>query len=414
MRGLFIYTILFLPTLVFGQQTLTLEDCYELLKSNYPLAQVEGLLERQNEIDLDVINIGKLPQVDVAAQTTYQSDVIQVPIPTIEPLNNDQYRATVSINQLIYGGGAIDASLKARSAALKSQQKQVEVNLYQLKRQVNQLYFSILLSREKQELLTAKKQELVASLDEVKSGITNGILVPASDKVLEVELLKIEQQFQEAEHNELSLIGTLSSLCGKEIASSTILQSTEIIADNESEISRPELSLFQLKKDQIETRHTLLSKQNSPKILGFVTSGYGNPGLNMLDNSFQPFYTVGVRLNWKVFDWSANTKERESLLVNKEIIDNEVRIFELNTQIRLDQEQTEISKLMGFISSDLEIIKLRRDVLSSAESQLKNGVITTSAYIAELTNLFEDENTLSMHRIQLILVKANYNTTKGQ
>lgn len=414
MRRLLIYVTISLPILVSGQQTLTLEQCYQLLKTNYPLAQVGGLLERQNEIDLDVINIGKLPQVDIAAQATYQSDVIQVPIPTIEPLNNDQYRATVSVNQLIYGGGSIDASLRAQSAVLKTRQKQVEVNLYQLKELVNQLYFSILLVREKQALLSAKKQQLEASLDEVKSGITNGILVPASDKVLEVELLKIEQQFTETEQNELSLFGTLSSLIGEDIALSTILQNTDIIADNQSEINRPELSLFQLRKDQIETTNLLLSKQNSPKVLGFVTSGYGNPGLNMLDNSFQSFYTVGVKLNWKVFDWSANTKERESLLVNKEIIDNEVKIFELNTQIRLDQEQTEISKLMNFISSDLEIIKLRREVLNSAESQLKNGVITTSAYVTELTNLFEDENTLSMHKIQLLLMKANYNTTKGQ
>ena len=35
-----------------------------------------------------------------------------------------------------------------------------------------------------------------------------------------------------------------------------------------------------------------------------ATGGYGNPGLNMLDNSFQTFYTVGVKLYWNVFDWN--------------------------------------------------------------------------------------------------------------
>ena len=57
---------------------------------------------------------------------------------------------------------------------------------------------------------------------------------------------------------------------------------------------------------------------------------------------------------------------------------------------------------------------MRKDVLRSAESQLKNGVITTSAYITELTNLYEDQNTLIAHTIQLQLAKANYNITKGQ
>ncbi|GEM_PF-2956807 len=84
----------------------------------------------------------------------FLSDVIQVPIPFIEQLNNDQYGSTVSVNQLIYGGGTIDASLKVRYAALKTQQQQVEGNLYQLKKQINQLYFSILLSCEKQAIFT--------------------------------------------------------------------------------------------------------------------------------------------------------------------------------------------------------------------------------------------------------------------
>jgi hypothetical protein len=73
-----------------------------------------------------------------------------------------------------------------------------------------------------------------------------------------------------------------------------------------------------------------------------------------------------------------------------------------------------MEKLKSFISTDADIIKLRQDVLNAADSQLKNGVITASAYITELTNLFEDETNLKTHKIQLSLVKANYNITKGQ
>jgi len=150
-----------------------------------------------------------------------------------------------------------------------------------------------------------------------------------------------------------------------------------------------------------------------PKLSGFATGGYGNPGLNMLDNAFKGFYTVGVKLNWNVFDWNSNKKERESLLINKDIINNEVEIFNLNTNIELRQQEFEMKKIESFISSDYEIIELRKVILQSAESQLKNGVITSSAYITELTNLFEDETNLKTHNIQLLLIKANYNITKG-
>ena len=156
--------VVFMLTFQMWSQQISLEDCYELVTINYPLAQQSALLEKQNDIDLEVIGTEKLPQLELSAQATYQSDVIGLPISDIDRLNKDQYRATVSVNQLIYGGGVIDASLNAKSASLKTQQKQVEVNLYQLKRQVNQLYFSILLLQERSGLLTAKQDQLKANL----------------------------------------------------------------------------------------------------------------------------------------------------------------------------------------------------------------------------------------------------------
>ena len=413
-RIILIFIILIaLPSI--AQQSITLETCYELAMVNYPLAKQSQLLENQNKLDKEVISNAKLPQLSLDAQATYQSDVIEFPLAMsgIEPLNKDQYRATLSVNQLIYNGGATGASLEVKSAQNKTKQKQVEVNLYQLKQKINQLYFSILLSQETDLLLKAKQKQLQAKLNEVKSGIKYGVILPASDKILEAELLKINQQFAEVESNKTSLIETLSSIIGETLSTSTLFENALVTSPVKTEINRPELELFQLKKEEIETNEALIVKQNAPKLLGFATGGYGNPGLNMLDNSFQTFYTVGIKLNWNVFDWNSNKKQRQSLAINKDIVETESETFQLNTNAELNQQQKEIDKIEAFINSDLEIINLRKDVLKSADSQLQNGVITSSAYITELTNLFEDENMMIRHKIQLQLAKANYNTTKG-
>ena len=407
-------TMATLPSI--AQQSTSLEECYRLVVQNYPLAKQSQLLEAQNELDKEVISNAKLPELSFDAQATYQSDVIEIPIPnsTIEPLNKDQYRATLSVNQLIYNGGATEASLDVKSAQLKTKQKQVEVSLYQLKQQINQLYFSILLSQETELLLKAKQTQLQAKLKEVTSGIKHGVILPSSDKVLEAELLKIKQQLQGLESNKTTLIETLSSLISQPLTASTLFKNPLIETQLQSDLNRPELELFRLKKDEIESSETLMSKQNSPKVLGFATGGYGNPGLNMLDNSFQPFYTVGVKLNWNVFDWNSNHKQRASLAINKDIVDNEAEIFQLNTNIELNKQQKEIDKMKAIIISDEAIINLRKEVLQTVSSQLKNGVITSSVYITELTNLYEDENTLVQHKIQLQFAKANYNVIKGQ
>ncbi len=407
----------FLSLTVFAQEKLSLEDCYTLVNKNYPLAKQYNLLTKQNDLDKDIIKTKKLPQLDFSAQATYQSDVTSIPIvipgSTIEPPNKDQYKATASINQLIYDGGFIDASLDAKSTLLKTQQKQVEVNLYQLKEQVNQLYFSILLLQKKRALLIAKKKQLETTLKEVKAGVEFGMLLTSSDSVLEAELLKIEQQFAELDFNKISLIETLSKLIRHDISVKITLENPEITSNLETEIKRPELELFQLQKEQITASEQLIAKKNSPKLVGFATGGYGNPGLNMLDNSFQTYYMAGLKINWNIFDWNASKKERKSLQVNKEIIDSQQDVFILNTEIELNQQLAEINKISTIIESDKTIIELRKQVLKSANSQLKNGVITSSSYITELTNLYEAENNLSTHTIQLLLAKTNYKTTKG-
>ena len=90
------------------------------------------------------------------------------------------------------------------------------------------------------------------------------------------------------------------------------------------------------------------------------------------------------------------------------------KFFKLNTNIELNKQQKDIEKMEAIIASDIEVINLREDILQTADSQLKNGVITSSAYITELTNLYEDENTLVRHKIELQFTKANYNVIKGQ
>jgi outer membrane protein TolC len=417
MKKISVIMLMFIALNSFSQEKLSLEQCYALAEKNYPLAKQNDLLLKQNALDLEIINIEKLPKLDFLAQASYQSDVTSLPISipgtTVEPPNKDQYKATVSVNQLIYDGGFINASLAEKSASLKTQQKQVEVNLYKLKEQVSQFYFSILLLQEKNALLNAKKTQLETTLNEVKAGIKFGVLLPNSDSVLEAELLKIDQQLMEVDLNKTSLMTTLSMLIGIPVSPNITLENPEINTKLNHEIERPELELFQLQKEKIEITEQLIDKKNSPKLSGFATGGYGNPGLNMLDNSFQPYYIAGIKLNWNVFDWNSVKKQRQSLQVNKEIIDSEQEVFELNTSMELTQQQSEINKISAFIQSDEKIIALRKKILETSRSQLKNGVITSSAYVTELTNLFEAENNLSTHRIQLQFAKANYNVTKG-
>ena len=411
--------IVFLLAVTFSnaQQTLSLENCYDLVNKNYPLAKQTELMQQKSAFEIEALNKGKLPKMDLNAQGTYQSAVTELPIHlpnvTINPLNKDQYRATLDVNQLVYNGGIIDVNSKLKEAQTKTQQQQVAVNLYLIKSKINQLYFSVLLLQEQKAILISKEEQLVSKIKEVKTGVQFGAILPASEKVLEAENLKIKQQLVGIQFDKKRLLENLSSLTFSTIDENTTLVQPIISNDFSAENNRPELKLYDLQNSQISVSKELISKNKLPKINAFGQAGYGNPGLNMLDNSFQTFYIVGLKANWNVFDWNKSNKDTQALSVSEAIVATEKETFLLNNALQLQEMENEIHKIEAIINTDFEIISLREYVVKSSDSQLKNGVITSSEYLVEFTNLYEAKTNQKLHQIQLALAKANYQVTKG-
>ena len=415
MKNTFKIICLFLVSFANAQQKITLDDCYALANKNYPIGKQTEFLQQKSGFEIESLNKGKLPKIDLNAQATYQSAVtgLPIPLPNVTPLNKDQYRATLDINQLLYNGGLIDVNSKLKESQTKTQQQQVAVNLYQIKTKINQLYFSILLVQERKTILLLKQQQLNAKIKEVISGVKFGAILPASEKVLEAENLKIKQQLIEIQFDKKRFLENLATLTFSAFDENTILEEAIFLNENSKDTNRPELKLFDLQNEQIEVSKEVISKNNLPKINAFGQAGYGNPGLNMLDNSFQTFYMVGLKANWNVFDWNKSKTEKQALSISSAIISTEKETFLLNNNLQLQEMENEISKTESVLKTDSDIIDLREYVVKSADAQLKNGVITSSEYLVELTNLYESKTNQKLHEIQLALAKANYQVTKG-
>lgn len=398
-----------------AQETLTLEDCYALATKNYPLAKQKELLQQKSNYEIDAITKGKLPKIDLNAQATYQSDVIGFPskMPGVTPINKDQYRATLDINQLLYNGGMIEANSELKQAQTKTQQQQIEVSLYQLKTRIHQYYFSILLLQEKSELLKSKKELLQSKVQEVKSGVKYGAILPASELILEAELLKIKQQLTEIDFEKIKMTQNLSDLTFTKIDTQTILLVPNSNLENNRN-NRPEIVFYNLQKQQLEFSKKTLATSVLPKINAFAQAGYGNPGLNMLDNSFQPFYIAGLKANWTILDWGKNKIDLKTIDIAKEIIETEKETFELNNKMQLREIESEIGKTKQLLELDNNIIHVREKIVTSANAQMKNGVITTSEYLTEFSNLYEAKNSLKTHEVQLAAAKSSYEITNGK
>ena len=78
-RLLFITLILLSSEFITPQTQLTLEDCYEKARINYPLIKQKDYIAKTKDYNVSNVWNGYFPQITIIGQATYQSDVTQVP-----------------------------------------------------------------------------------------------------------------------------------------------------------------------------------------------------------------------------------------------------------------------------------------------------------------------------------------------
>lgn len=416
MKKISLIFLLFISSLSSAQEILTLEECYELAQENYPLARQLTLLEEKTARELEVIGKDYLPKIDLNAKATYQSDVIEIPLQTpqgIEAVDKDQYRATVDVEQLIFNGGKLEARRQLKEAELQAQKQEVKVNLYQVKKRINRYYFASLQLREQMDLLHSKQEALAERIGELESAVKYGAALPASENTLKAEMLKIDQQKDEVQARLHTAQKSLSAYIAIPVDTATVLELPAQDRLLSAEGSRPENEFFSLKAEELDQNKDLLSKSLYPNIYGFAQGGYGKPGYNMLDNSFQDFYMVGVKLNWNIFDWGKVKEQKRSLDVSKDLLAAERETFNFNNNVELEEAQMKIRQFQQMLEKDREIIALRERIVETANSQLTHGVITPSEYLTEFNNLYEARINRQLHELDLEMAKADFRVIKG-
>src|SRR5215212_1786200 len=113
---------------------LSLQEIYQLSEQNYPAIKQMGLIKQTEELTLNNLSAGFLPQLSFNGQATYQSDVtkVDIPIPNIKvPFQSkDQYKIVADVSQLIYDGGLIKGQKNIQQLNSSVDETRVEVELY--------------------------------------------------------------------------------------------------------------------------------------------------------------------------------------------------------------------------------------------------------------------------------------------
>jgi hypothetical protein len=229
--------------------------------------------------------------------------------------------------------------------------------------------------------------------------------------LLRSEILKLTQEINGAENEINGLIDALSILVGEPISRIAEFVWVDVAM---SEISRPEYMLFQKQKDRIEILNENYTSKRMPKIAAFGQVGYGKPGLNMFSTSFDPFYIVGLKASWNIFDWNSTKRDRQSLRLQQNMVDTRQAMFEISQKMELAQESSTVAKYESLLKTDEELITVRQEVAKAYSVMYDNGAIDAADYVGRQTELKQAELNREMHRVMLSFSKVNINIIKGK
>ena len=412
-----------LVSLTVAAQAQTLEECQRAAEQNYPLIRQYDLIEKTTDLTVSNIQKGWLPQISASAQATYQSDVMSWPDEMkgmishmgidLKGLKKDQYRMGVDINQTVFDGGVINSQKQIAREQGKVQAAQTEVNLYQVRKRVNEMYFSLLmlddqirLNHDLQELLAGNEKKLT-------SMVKSGTAAESDLKNVKAERLNVIQQATNLESQRRMLQTMLGTFCGIEIKNVQKPAASDISTTN----NRPEMRLFDSQLQLANAQEKALNAALMPRLSVFAQGYYGYPGYNMFEDMMRHDWSlngmIGARLTWNIGALYTRKNDKAKIQLQRDLTENSREVFLFNTNLEQIQQNENIARYKKLMADDHEIISLRSSVRKAAESKLSHGIIDVNDLVREINQENAAKVQLSMHEIEMLKQIYDYKFTTG-
>ncbi|HVU54353.1 MAG TPA: TolC family protein [Puia sp.] len=403
------------------QQPITLEQCYQLAETNYPLTRQRALIDKTKEYNIDNIRKGVFPQFTVNGAATYQSDVTKISLPpipgynfTIPTVSRDQYKLYGEVSQTLtdFGINKEKRTISATDAQL--QQENLNTELYKLKDRINQLFFGILLIDGQLQQNELSAQDIRTGIAKIQAAINNGTDFKSSLNKLQAQLLSNKQHAIDLKATRKSYTDMLALFLNRDIDENASFERPAPPTTLTDSISRPELKTFDLQTQSYIEQQRLTRINLNPQLNAFFQGGLGKPNpVNFLSTQLSGYYLTGLRLSWNFGGLYTYHKDKLINKNNQEMVQAQRNTFLFNTSVTLRQQNADITRYQQLIQADNEIVNLRDSIKQTSAVQLQNGVITANDYLLDINAEALARQDRNLHEIQLLMSQYDHKTTSG-
>jgi len=397
-------------------QTLTIEACQDSALKNYPLIHQFGLIEKTKELTLSNANKNYLPQLDVTLIGGIIEGMPSFALPGAESSASTEVNliSMVQLNQVLWDGGMTKASKGIIEAGTEIEKADLEVNLYQLKERINNLYFGVLLIDEQIAQLDLLQETLILNQKRIQNAIKNGTAYKSDEDELKVELINTAQKKAELEYNKYAYIRVLSTMIGEEIKTDAIFTRPEFSTSlNELSVNRPEMMKFNSQRSLIESQAKLNKATLIPK---FGLMGFGvfiTPGVDFGTSELTSIFVGGLSLSWQLGPLYKNANNKKLTEISLQRIQNQEETFLFNTGLELQQTNMELEKYRKLLEHDRQLLALKSSIKEAYMVKYENGIATMTDVLQRINDESVAKQTMIMHEIQYLMKAYQYLNKSG-
>lgn len=407
-------------------QAQTLEECQRAAEQNYPLIRQYGLIEKTTSLNVANIQKGWLPQVTASAQATLQSDVTAFPDKlqtvfqqtgiTMDGLKKDQYRVGIDVQQTVYDAGNIKSQKEIARRQGELQSRQNEVTMYNVRKSVNEMYFSLLLVDE-QIRLNADLQTVLEGNEKKLAAMLKGGTASESDwQNVKAERLNVVQKMTGLQSQRTALARMLSIFCGIEVNGLVKPEMPENM--NPSINLRPELKALDAQLRLTDAQERALDASMMPRLGVFAQGYYGYPGYNMFEDMMSRKFSwngmIGARLTWNIGALYTRKNDKAKLQVQRETTEVNRKRFLFDNNLEQIEQNENISRYRQMMTDDEEIISLRSSIRKAAESKLAHGIIDVNDLVREINSENKARVEQCIHEIEMLKEIYDLKITIGE
>ena len=415
--------LMMLPAMAQAQ---TLEECQRAAEGNYPLIRQYGLIEKTTSLNVANIQKGWLPQVTASAQATLQTDVTAFPDKlqtvfqqtgiTMDGLKKDQYRVGIDVQQTVYDAGNIKSQKEIARRQGELQSRQNEVTMYNVRKSVNEMYFSLLLVDE-QIRLNADLQTVLEGNEKKLAAMLKGGTASESDwQNVKAERLNVVQKMTGLQSQRTALARMLSIFCGIEVNGLVKPEMPENM--NPSINLRPELKALDAQLRLTDAQERALDAAMMPRLGVFAQGYYGYPGYNMFEDMMSRKFSwngmIGARLTWNIGALYTRKNDKAKLQVQRETTEVNRERFLFDNNLEQIEQNENISRYRQMMTDDEEIISLRSSIRKAAESKLAHGIIDVNDLVREINSENKARVEQCIHEIEMLKEIYDLKITIGE